>query len=93
MSDSWCNGYCENKYEEVNPLDERLLADDDVVMEQILENINSTPIGRVLKRIASLPEVRRNKVLSLRQQINQGEYDLNERIDRTLEKVLDNLNA
>ncbi|MFC1738204.1 flagellar biosynthesis anti-sigma factor FlgM [Planctomycetota bacterium] len=93
MSDFWCNEYCENKYEEVKPLDESLLLDEDVVMEQILENINSTPIGRVLKRIASLPEVRRNKVLSLRRQINQGEYDLNERMDRALEKVLDKLNT
>ena len=93
MSDSRCNEYCENRYEEVNSLDERLLPDEDVVMEQILENINSTPIGRVLKRIASLPEVRRDKILNLRRQINQGEYDLNERMDRALEKVLNNLNT
>jgi hypothetical protein len=62
-------------------------------MEQILENIQSTPLGVVLKRIASLPEVRRQKVLRLRRQITQGRYDLAERLDLALEKVLEDLTA
>jgi anti-sigma28 factor (negative regulator of flagellin synthesis) len=62
--------------------------DDDLLMEQILENINSTPIGQVLKKIASLPEVRQKKVLALRRQITEGSYELNERLDIALEKVL-----
>ncbi len=62
-------------------------------MEQILENIQSTPLGVVLKRIASLPEVRREKVLRLRRQITQGRYDLTERLDMALEKVLEDLTA
>jgi len=65
--------------------------EDDVLMEQILENINSTPIGRVLKRISTLPEVRKRKVMNLRQQIHNGEYQLNERLDNALEKVLNDL--
>jgi hypothetical protein len=35
-------------------LDESLAPDEDLIMEQILENLNTTPIGKVLKRIASL---------------------------------------
>ena len=70
-----------------------LSIDDDLLMEQILENLNSSPIGRVLKNIASLPEVSRQKVLRVRGEIKQGKYDLNERLDLALEKVLDDLNV
>lgn len=62
-------------------------------MEQILDNIQNTPLGVVLKRIASLPEVRREKVLQVRRQITQGRYDVTERLDLALEKVLDDLTA
>ncbi|MCX5635787.1 MAG: hypothetical protein NTW55_08120 [Planctomycetota bacterium] len=73
--------------------DKSLTADQDLLMEQILENINSTPIGQVLKKIASLPEVRREKVLNVRQQLTNGRYDLGERLDFVLDKVLDDLTA
>jgi anti-sigma28 factor (negative regulator of flagellin synthesis) len=72
-------------------LGDRLAPDQDLVMEQILESINSTPIGQVLKRIASLPEVRKEKVLDLRRKITDGEYDLNERLDLAVDKVLEQL--
>ena len=62
-------------------------------MEQILENIQSTPLGTVLKRIASLPEVRREKVLQVRREITLGRYDLTERLDQALERVLEDLTA
>jgi hypothetical protein len=62
--------------------------EDDLLMEQILDNINSTPIGHVLKKIASLPEVRQDKVLTVRKQLTEGCYDLNERLDIALEKVI-----
>lgn len=65
--------------------------DDDMLMEHILENINSTPIGQVLKKIASLPEVRQDKVLDVRRKLTEGQYDLNERLDIALEKVLDDI--
>jgi len=62
-------------------------------MEQILENINATPIGQVLKRIASLPEVRKEKVLNVRRQLTEGKYDINERLDVALDRVLEDLTA
>ncbi len=77
----------------VNPLDMDLTQDRDMVMEQIIENINNTPLGQVLKRIASLPEVRRQKVLHLRRQITAGQYDLSDRLDIALDKVLEDLIA
>ena len=61
----------------------------DAVMEDILENINATPIGRVLKRIGSLPEVRKGKVLNLRRQITEGTYDARDHLDAALDRVLE----
>jgi hypothetical protein len=60
-------------------------------MEEILENLNHTPIGQVLKRIASMPEVRRDKVLDVRQRLSMGDYHLNDRLDEALERVLEDL--
>jgi hypothetical protein len=77
----------------VNGIDLSLSGDEDLVMEQILDNINNTPIGQVLKRIASLPEVRREKILNLRRQITEGKYELTERLDVALDKVLEDLTA
>lgn len=77
----------------VDPLGTDLSQDKDLVMEQILENIHNTPLGQVLKRIATLPEVRREKVLQLRRQITEGRYDLGERLDVALDKVLEDLIA
>ena len=77
--------------EEFDPANEELRLDEDLLMEQILDNINTTPIGKVLKRIASLPEVRQKKVLGLRRQITQGHYALNERLDLALDRVLEDL--
>ena len=77
----------------VDSLEANMAADEDLIMEQILENINTTPIGQVLKKIASLPEVRREKVLDVRQQLNEGRYGLNERLDVAMDKVLEELTA
>ena len=74
-----------------NSADDNFIADKDLLMEQILANMNNTPIGQVLKRIASLPEVRKEKVLDIRKRLTQGQYDLNERLDMALDKVLDDL--
>ena len=68
-----------------------LVGDQDLVMEQILENVNNTPIGQVLKRIASLPEVRREKVLDVRRQLSQGNYELNDRLSSAMDKVLEDV--
>jgi hypothetical protein len=72
-------------------LDGDLSLDSDLVMEQILENIHHTPLGQVLRNIAALPEIRREKVLRVRRQIDEGRYDLTDRLDLALEKVLDDL--
>ena len=78
-----------NKY--FDPYGYDLSLDEDLVMEQILANLNETPLGQVLKKIAALPEIRKDKVLDVRQQLTNGSYDLNSRLDDALEKVLEDL--
>lgn len=70
---------------------DELNPEQDLLAEQILENVNCTPIGQLLKKIASLPEVRQEKVLKIRRQLNRGQYDLNGHLDVALDKVLEEL--
>jgi len=74
-----------------NSVEQQLTLDKDLLMEKILENLNTTPIGQVLKKIASLPEVRREKILDVRRQLTEGKYDLNRRLDSVIERVLQDL--
>lgn len=85
------NSRFESENRKVDCQQDHLARDEDLVMEQILDNINSTPIGQVLKKIASLPEVRKEKVLDVRRQITKGVYDLNERLDVAVDKFLEQL--
>jgi len=93
MPNSDSEPLAQNGEQWVNPLEMDLSHDKDSIMEQILENIHTTPLGQVLKRIASLPEVRQEKVLRLRRQITAGRYDLTERLDEVVDKVLEDLIA
>jgi len=72
---------------------ESFAVEEDMLLEHILENINSTPIGQVLKKIATLPEIRQEKVLEVRTRLTKGQYDLNRRLDVVLDKVLEDLIA
>jgi hypothetical protein len=93
MSDSTRNDRFADQQNNVEFVFDDLTAENDLLMEQILDNMNTTPIGQVLKKIASLPEVSRQKVLHVRRQLTEGRYDLNERLDLALEKVLDDLDT
>ena len=85
------NDRFESQNREADSVNKNLAADEDLLMEQILENINTTPIGQILKKIASLPEVRKEKILDVRRQLTEGKYNLNERLDIALDKVLEDL--
>jgi hypothetical protein len=94
MSDLMDNNFEMNQQNELsgNELNgEEMSADDDLIMEKILDNMNNTPLGQVLKKIACLPEVRRQKVLTVRRQLTEGQYDINARLDVALDKVLEQL--
>lgn len=91
MLSSSSEDFFEGKNYKVKSANKNTTGDADLIMEQILDNINTTPIGQVLKKIASLPEIRRKKVLDVRRQLTDGKYELNERLDIALEKVLEDL--
>lgn len=91
MSDWNSKDYFNNQSREPQGFDENLNAEQDWLMEQILDNINSTPIGLVLKKIASLPEIRQEKVIEIRRQITDGQYDLNNRLEIAIDKVIEDL--
>lgn len=63
----------------------------DAFEDEFFENINSTPLGRLLKLIATIPEIRQQKVSQLRSQINDGHYDINHNLDEALDRVLEEL--
>ncbi len=65
----------------------------DVLMERILENLNVTSQEEVLKRIASLPDIRRGKVLSIRRHITDGTYEVADRLDGAMDRILEAITA
>jgi len=91
MPDYSYNGCFEDQNQQVGSANGNPDGEGDLIMEQILESISTTPLGQVLRKIASLPEVRQDKVLDVRRQLTEGKYQLNERLDAALEKVLDDL--
>jgi hypothetical protein len=93
MSDFDSSSRVKGQNRQVDTADDSLAPDKDLIMEQILENLNTTPIGKVLKRVASLPDGRREKVLDVRQQLTEGKYEFNEYLDVALDKVLEDLTA
>ena len=59
--------------------------------QQLFEHMQSNPLGRLLRLIASLPEVRREKVLQARRQIRENGRELENRLDLALDRVLEEL--
>ena len=61
----------------------------DPTASEILDTIHSTPLGRLLRMIGSLPEIRHEKVFEVRSQIDFGKYNLSENLDMALDRVLE----
>ena len=61
----------------------------DVLPEHILENMNATPQDEALMRITSLPDIRRDKVLDIRRQLTEGTYEVADRLDKAVDRVLE----
>jgi len=91
MQDRDRENFLETPDNQTDSVEQELTLDEDIVMEQILKNLNTTSIGQVLKKIASLPEVRQEKVLGIRRKLTAGKYDVNDRLDNALDKVLEDL--
>ena len=65
----------------------------DMLMERILGNMKATPQEEVLKRIASLPDIRRGKVLRVRRQVTDGTYEVANQLDEAMGHVLEAITA
>lgn len=63
----------------------------DPLTDSLLANINATPMGRLLRLIGSLPEIRREKVTEARDKIERGQYERNHTLDEALDMVLEEL--
>ena len=65
------------------------LPNDNTRMDRRLENLLSRPWVQVVKKIATVPEIRRGKVLNIRCQILKGAYPVEERLARAADRVLE----
>jgi hypothetical protein len=61
-----------------------------VLAEQILGNGN-TMHEEALKRIASLSPIRQSKVLDIRRHLAKGTYEVADRLDRAMDRLLEAL--
>ncbi|MEJ5260629.1 MAG: hypothetical protein WHS88_10620 [Anaerohalosphaeraceae bacterium] len=64
---------------------------DELLGEPTLEHLQANPIGRLLQLIASLPEVRQEKVLRARREIAENNLDMDRRLDAALDRILEEL--
>jgi hypothetical protein len=63
------------------------------VTQPVPETPDATPGQAALRRIGSLPGVRRGKVLNIRRQIAEGTYDVEDRLGRATDRVLRDVSA
>jgi hypothetical protein len=66
---------------------------DAVATECILETMKSRPSEQVLKDIAAATEIRRGKVLSIRRQIAQGIYNVEDRLEKAMGRILEEISG
>ncbi|MHC4988493.1 MAG: hypothetical protein ACYTFX_08375 [Planctomycetota bacterium] len=68
-----------------------LEEDVDMLTERLISSMQSSPLGRLLSAISTLPEVRIEKVERARRQINQPEECWDTKMDMALDRVLEEL--
>lgn len=69
-------------------------AESDFLAESLLETMNTNPLGRLLKAIGQLPEVRYEKVDRARRMIEATDVDrMDAEMDIALDRVLEELLA
>jgi anti-sigma-28 factor FlgM len=56
---------------------------------EVYQTMTSSPLGRLLGIISTLPEIRHEKVTSVRQQIDTGQYNITDNLDLALDMVLE----
>lgn len=59
--------------------------------DNTMTQASKSPIGHLLNNIATLPEIREDKVMQLRESIKNGTYDFDQHIDAAVDRVLEEL--
>ena len=57
------------------------------------DQVEISPLGRMLDGIGRLPEIRHEKVDAIRQQIASGIYETPEKLDVAMDRLLDELSG
>lgn len=70
-----------------------LWAQSDFSTEQLLNHLETNPLGQLLKQIAALPDVRYEKIEHARRQLLLSEEALNARVDLALDRVFEELTS
>lgn len=83
--------FMQAKREQSNRFEEFKNVHDDVLAQKIMDNIHNTPLGKLLGIIATLPEIRAEKVEHGRQLLRRQESDLDEQLDEAMDRVLEEL--
>lgn len=90
------SGQTKNRFEELlsstDGIDLSFLEEDNgTLVDKLFDSIHSSPLGRLLSVIATLPEVRIEKVENARRNINQPEEYWDTKMDAALDRVLEEL--
>lgn len=64
---------------------------DGLISEKIMENIHNTSLGKLLGIIASLPEIRQEKVDHGKRLLERKEAELDEELDAAMDRILEEL--
>lgn len=88
-SDFDIKNYIELRQQAADNICEAFDVEIDPTAAEVLEMIHSTPLGKLLRMIGSLPEIRQEKVCDIRRQIDYGQYNLSENLDLALDRVLE----
>lgn len=64
---------------------------DSLISEKIMDNIHNTSLGKLLGIIATLPEIRQEKVAQGKRLLSRNEADLDEELDVAMDRVLEEL--
>ncbi|MFA5293314.1 MAG: flagellar biosynthesis anti-sigma factor FlgM [Phycisphaerae bacterium] len=80
-----------NRLSSLNIRVEKLNSADDLHAEELLQAGAGTPIGQLLEKISNLPEVRLEKISTVRRQICMGKYEIDEKLDAAVDRILEEL--
>lgn len=83
--------HCIDEIHAMNIQEREELASTDVVVSRMIEQVESSPMGKLLKMISLLPEIRMEKVQHARIHMRKTDRQLDQQLDRVLDKLLEGL--